>query len=95
MAYLEKEGITIDLLKKLGLRKNNDNSKNVAKERLQFILVQDRIQLSPGELSSLKVDLIEVLQEYIDLDDEEIDMEINRDNGMMALVANFPLKRSN
>lgn len=56
--------------------------------------MQDRIQLTPGEVSSLKVELVEVLQKYVNLDDDEIDMKINREDEMMALVANFPLNRS-
>lgn len=65
----------------------------MAKERLQFILVQDRINLSPSEMESLKKDLLKVMKKYVDVDDREIDMEINREDQMMAMVANFPLRR--
>ncbi len=74
-------------------KKKDDSSKNVAKERLQFILVQDRINLSPSEMESLKKDLLQVMKKYVDVDDREIDMEINREDQMMAMVANFPLRR--
>ncbi len=67
----------------------------MAKERLQFILVQDRINLSPSEMESLKKDLLNVMKKYVDVDDREIDMEINREDQMMAMVANFPLRRKN
>ncbi|HKL12051.1 MAG TPA: cell division topological specificity factor MinE, partial [Halanaerobiales bacterium] len=88
--------ITIGLLEFLGLRKKKDEtSKNVAKERLQFILVQDRIKLSPSEMESLKKDLLKVMKKYVDVDDREIEMEINREEQMMAMVANFPLRRNN
>lgn len=65
----------------------------MAKERLQFVLVQDRINLSPSEMESLKEDLLNVMKKYVDVDDREIDMEINREDQMMAMVANFPLRR--
>ncbi|MFO7815822.1 MAG: cell division topological specificity factor MinE [Halanaerobiales bacterium] len=85
------------LLEFLGFKKKKDkednSSKNVAKERLQFILVQDRINLSPSEMESLKKDLLKVMKKYVDVDDREIDMEINREDQMMAMVANFPLRR--
>ncbi|MCF8000246.1 MAG: cell division topological specificity factor MinE [Halanaerobiales bacterium] len=84
------------LLEFLGFKKKkekDDSSKNVAKERLQFILVQDRINLSPSEMESLKKDLLKVMKKYVDVDDREIDMEINREDQMMAMVANFPLRR--
>jgi len=60
---------------------------------LQFILVQDRIKLSPSEMESLKKDLLKVMKKYVDVDDREVEMEINREDEMMAMVANFPLSR--
>ncbi|MCF8008825.1 MAG: cell division topological specificity factor MinE [Halanaerobiales bacterium] len=84
------------LLEFLGFKKKkkDDSSKNVAKERLQFILVQDRIKLSPSEMESLKKDLLKVMKKYVDVDEREIKMEINREDQMMAMVANFPLRRN-
>jgi len=79
-------------LEKLGFKRNK-SSKNIAKERLQFILVQDRIKLSPSEMKSLKTELLEVLKKYIDVDDRKINMQVSREEEMMALVANFPIKR--
>ncbi|MGM0445215.1 MAG: cell division topological specificity factor MinE [Bacillota bacterium] len=88
--------MTIGLLEFLGFKKKKKKdkpSKNVAKERLQFILVQDRIKLSPSEMESLKKDLLKVMKKYVDVDEREIEMEINREEQMMAMVANFPLRR--
>ncbi|MFW5999042.1 MAG: cell division topological specificity factor MinE [Halanaerobiaceae bacterium] len=87
-------GSAIDfILKKLGLREEKEeHSKNIAKERLQFILVQDRIKLTPEELDSLKGELIGVLKKYVEVDDRNIEMDINREDDVMALVASFPLK---
>jgi len=44
-------------------------------------------------MESLKKDLLNVMKKYVDVDDREIDMEINREDQMMAMVANFPLRR--
>lgn len=83
----------LNILEKLGLiRKKDKSSKNVAKERLQFILVQDRVNLSPAEMEELQEDLYDVLSRYIDIDERQIEMEVNREDDMMALVANFPIK---
>lgn len=76
------------------MKNDSDSSKNIAKERLQFILIHDRIKLSPEEMKSLKKDLLEVLSNYIEVDDRRIKMEVDRSEGMTALVANFPIKRS-
>ncbi|MFW6381685.1 MAG: cell division topological specificity factor MinE [Bacillota bacterium] len=73
-------------------KKKQEASKNIAKERLQFILVQDRINLSPQEMEDMKTELLEVLSKYLEVDDEKIKMEVNRKDEMMAMEANFPLK---
>ncbi|MGM0419549.1 MAG: cell division topological specificity factor MinE [Bacillota bacterium] len=70
-----------------------DSSKNIAKKRLQFILVQDRIKMSPKDMENMKAELLEVIKKYIDVDDSEIEMDISREEEMMAMIANFPLKR--
>ncbi|MFW6001073.1 MAG: cell division topological specificity factor MinE [Halanaerobium sp.] len=85
----------MDILKWLGLKSDDDkSSKNVAKERLQFVLVQDRIKLTPDEMDSMREELIEVLSKYIDVDSQKIEMDVKREEEMTALVANFPLKGS-
>lgn len=45
-------------------------------------------------MKSLKKDLLDVLAKYIDIDIDKINMEVNREDEMMALIANFPLKRT-
>ena len=80
----------------MGLGKDDENkgdSKNIAKERLQFILVQDRIKLSPAEMDSMQEDLIEVITKYIEINEQEIDVRVEREDEMMALRANIPIKQ--
>ena len=73
--------------------KKESGSSNVAKERLQFILVQDRIKLSPQQMEEMKAELIEVITRYVEVDKSKIDMDISREEEKMARVANFPLKK--
>jgi len=95
LVYPKQGGIKIDILKWLGFKSKEDkSSKNVAKERLQFVLVQDRIKLTSDEMASMKKELIEVLTKYIDVDSRKIEMDVKREDDMTALVANFPLKGS-
>lgn len=96
MDYLKKGVVNIiKWLKKLGIgKKKEENSKNVAKDRLQFILVQDRTRLTPAQMDSLKKDLLKVLKKYIDVDERKIQMEVNREEETVAMVANFPIKNS-
>ena len=79
----------------IGFRDSEENcSKDIAKERLQFILVHDRINLSPEEMKALREEMLEVLTKYIEVDDQNVKMEIEKKEDIMALIANFPINNS-
>ena len=65
-----------------------------AKERLQLVLVHDRTDLTPGQLESLKDDLIKAISQYIDIDPEAVRIELEKDGREQRLVADIPLKSS-
>jgi cell division topological specificity factor len=76
---------------------SKDNlSKNVAKERLKLVLVHDRSNCSPEFLEMIKGDLIHAISEYIDIEEEGLDIKITQttddETGRPALVANIPIK---
>ncbi|NLK43965.1 MAG: cell division topological specificity factor MinE [Tissierellia bacterium] len=77
--------------------KKEEKSKNVAKERLRLVLVHDRADLSPKFLEMIKGDIIRVISEYVDIDEEGLDIKLTRmkrdvDNSTIsALVANIPI----
>ena len=49
-------------------------SKNVAMERLKLVLVHDRVNACPQLLEALKEDLIRVIREYIEIDEDALDI---------------------
>ncbi|MCB9639298.1 MAG: cell division topological specificity factor MinE [Myxococcales bacterium] len=71
------------------------NAKSVAKQRLQFLLVHDRVHLSPGQMDELRKDLLEVLSRYVEIDEQALDVELKTlpDSRKMALVSNIPVRR--
>lgn len=85
----------MDLLKLFG--KNEVNSKTVAKERLKLVLIHDRANVSPRFLEMIKGDIIRVISDYMDIDEEGLDIKLTRtrresDNSPIpALVANIPI----
>lgn len=80
----------IDFLKSL-LGKEPAGTKNLAKERLRLVLVHDRATVSPHLLESLKEDLIKVISNYMEIDQDALDVQLNRDDESVALVANIPV----
>ena len=63
-----------------------------AKERLHLVLVHDRTDLSPENLKSLKDRLIQVISEYVEINDAETEIDIQVEGRKQTLIANIPLK---
>jgi cell division topological specificity factor len=83
----------LELLQRLLGKDDNIQSKNVAKERLRLVLVQDRCNISPQILESLKVDLINVISNYMEIDETGLDVNISEEEDALALIANIPILR--
>ncbi|MBE5935945.1 MAG: cell division topological specificity factor MinE [Lachnospiraceae bacterium] len=78
--------------------KRKPTSGNVAKDRLKLVLVSDRANCSPELMEQIKNDIINVLQKYLEIDLEGLDIKISQtelddNNGAVpALFANIPIK---
>ncbi|MGI6784624.1 MAG: cell division topological specificity factor MinE [Aminivibrio sp.] len=68
-------------------------SKNIAKERLQIVLIHDRADISPEMLENLRRDMIDVITRYMDIDTSKIEMDFDRADRSVAFVANIPVIR--
>ena len=65
-----------------------------AKERLKFILIHDRTDLSPNKLDILKDELIEVISHHIEIDPSAVRINISQDGRQQRLIADIPIKPS-
>jgi cell division topological specificity factor len=79
-------------LDRLGSR--NANSASKAKERLKLVLINDRTDLSPEAMESLKNDLLQVISRYIEIDPSSIHIQMNQEGREQRLVADIPIKPS-
>jgi len=77
-----------DLLKKL-IKK--PDSREVAKKRLKFALVYDKLEVSDDMLNNLQQELLEVISRYFEIDRESINLDIQRSDDYSALVFNTPI----
>ena len=66
-------------------------SKEVAKNRLQLILIQDRVGADEAIMGDLQTKLTQLLAEYFEFPSEGIDIELQRDGSSMALTASIPV----
>jgi len=69
-------------------------SASSAKERLQFVLIHDRTDLTPAELEALKDDLIETISRHVDIDSTAVSITVAQDGRSQRLVADIPLRNA-
>jgi cell division topological specificity factor len=82
----------IDFLRQFWNR-DTDSSKQIAKERLRLVLVHDRVNVSPSLLEALRVDLMEVISKYMEIEESGLEVNLDKSENSVALVANIPVKR--
>jgi cell division topological specificity factor len=68
----------------------DSGSKNVAKERLRLVLVHDRSSVSPQLLETLKAEMIQVISNYMDIDEQGLEVNLDSSGNSVALVAKSP-----
>jgi cell division topological specificity factor len=66
-------------------------SKNMAKSRLQLILVQDRVSVDEEVMRKLQKELTELLAKYFELKPDHVEVDLQREADSVALVANIPV----
>ena len=82
----------MDFLKKL-FGGSSEGSGQKAKDRLRIVLIHDRTDISPQLLDNLRDEIVTVLTKYMDIDNEKIEIDLDRDEKSVALVANIPVIR--
>ena len=70
----------------------NRKSANQAKERLQLVLVHDRINMSNSALDDLKDEIISVISRHIDIDPSAVIIEMSQEGRQQRLIADIPIK---
>ena len=71
-----------------GRRKSKDD----LKKRLQMVLVYDRAGMAPGQLESLKNELVQVINKYCPGDESNFDVSLEQQGDRMVMVANLPAR---
>ena len=70
----------------------NERSKDTARQRLQLILVMDRIGLAPDCMEAIKRDIIQVVSKYLVVDEDSVEMDMKRSEESLVLVSNIQVK---
>ena len=67
------------------------SSRQVAKERLQLVLVHDRAQISPQMLQTLKDEIIAVISQHVAIEREGVEITLAQNRRESRLQADIPL----
>lgn len=78
-----------DLRRFLGVGKG---SRGQAKERLQLILVHDRSSISPEMLENIKQRIMDVIGEFLEIDEAGLVIDFEQSDEATALITNIPIK---
>ena len=67
------------------------SSRQVAKERLQLVLVHDRAQISPQLLETLKDEIIAVISQHVAIEREGVEITLAQNRRESRLQADIPI----
>lgn len=70
---------------------NEPKSRDIAKDRLQLVLVQDRVNLPPDKMNQLKDELIQVISKYVEIEQDGIEISLTKNGRQSRLTADIPV----
>jgi len=79
----------LDFITKIFRR--DESSRSLAKERLRLVLMSDRVALAPETFDLMKGEMLSVLQRYVDVDEQGIDVHFENAERRFMLYANIPI----
>lgn len=78
----------IEFLKRLF---GQQGSSATAKERLRLVLMTDHLELAPEMIEAMKRDLVELISRFVEVDRDRIEVNFERQDRTLAMLANIPI----
>jgi cell division topological specificity factor len=72
-------------------QRREPTSRQVAKDRLQLVLVHDRINISPAMLDKMKDEMIKVISQYVEIDPDGVEVTFSQSKRQSRLTADIPI----
>jgi len=73
--------------------KQDEKSKSVAKDRLKLVLLHDRADIPAPMMEQMRQEIIAVIAKYVEINEAELKVDLERADTEVALVANIPIRR--
>ncbi len=78
----------------LGRSSYPPKSKEIAKERLQLVLVSDRTNITPALLDILKNEIIKGISRHVEIDQAGLRVTVTQESSHTRVVADIPVERT-
>ena len=81
----------------LGFLRGKPQPRDIARDRLKLVLIHDRSNCSPQMLEMLRADIINVISNYMEIDEDDMDIQLAQgdtegSSNVPMLFANIPIK---
>ncbi len=83
------------LLNQTEFNKDAERTGEIARQRLQLVLIQDRLDLPADKMEAMKREILEVVSRYLVVEDEFMEFEIRQLDELVVLVSNIEVKELN
>jgi len=69
-----------------------EKSKDIAKNRLKIVIMQQKSNISPQVIEEMKKDIIAVFKKYLEIDESGMEINVGQENDTMGLSVSIPVK---